>query len=175
MLELNFSKYSIIAPVTWRGRCEVLAESRYAIPVSRIGKSLRIAATSNVTVDIAPLHGYRKGPRRNHGRQSRDLAGLHVELGAVLRALDLAVEQLALAQQKVLVRADVVDRIEAVLAVGEADLLAVCVNALDGLDGHLFHRSHPMPSQSGPRARPRRACARARTGSGRGRRRRSPG
>src|ERR1044072_6462257 len=96
MFALNFSKDSIIAPVNPRGRCEVLAESSYAIPVSRIGKSLRIAATSNVNVDIAPLHGYRKGPRRNHGRQSRDLAALHVEPGAVGRALDLAVEQLDL-------------------------------------------------------------------------------
>src|SRR2546423_1069858 len=41
------------ALVTWRGRCEVLAESRYAIPVSKIGKSLRTAATSYIDEHLA--------------------------------------------------------------------------------------------------------------------------
>src|SRR5260370_6610741 len=76
MFELNFSKYSIIAPVTWRGRCEVFAESRYAMPVSKIGKSFRIVATSNVLmansvrdldVDLVALHGNRVGLGGNHG------------------------------------------------------------------------------------------------------------
>src|SRR5258708_12911540 len=80
MFELNFSKYSIIAPVTWRGRCEVFAESRYAMPVSKIGKSFRIVATSNVLmansvrdldVDLVALHGNRAGLGGNHGGQTR--------------------------------------------------------------------------------------------------------
>src|SRR6266702_6555171 len=176
MLELNFSKYSSIAPVTWRGRCDVFAESRYAMPVSRIGKSLRIAATSNVDVDITVLHRDRKRPRRDDRGQPRHLAGLHVELRAVLRAFDVELEQLALAEQKVLVRADVVDGVQAVvLAVGEAQLLLTGEHSLDRFDRDLTGRGDPVPSQSWPRARPRRGCARARTGCGRGRRRRSPG
>src|SRR5258708_8166034 len=79
MFELNFSKYSIIAPVTWRGRCEVFAESRYAMPVSKIGKSFRIVATSNVLmansvrdldVDLVALHGNRVGLGGNHGGEA---------------------------------------------------------------------------------------------------------
>src|SRR6516225_4386652 len=132
MLELNFSKYSSIAPVTWRGRCDVLAESRYAIPVSKMGKSLRTAATSNVNVDIAALHRDGKRPRIDHRGQARHLAGLEVEPRTVLGALHLAVlDHLAAAQQKVLMRAHVVDGVKTFLATAEADLLAVRDDSFD--------------------------------------------
>src|SRR5690242_16171670 len=96
------------------------------MPVSRMGKSLRTAATSKVNVDIAPLHRHRECFRRDHGRKPGHLPGLHVESRSVLWALDLAtLDQLASAQKKVLVRAHVVQGVKAVVAVGEADLLAV--------------------------------------------------
>src|SRR5690348_4054298 len=136
MLELNFSKYSSIAPVTWRGRCEVLAESRYAIPVSKMGKSLRMVATSNVNVDITVLHRDRVGLRRDHRRQAGDLAGLQVEPRAVLRALDVHAPELSVGEKELLVGADVVEGVEvAVLGVREAHRRAGGVDAL-----HRVHR-----------------------------------
>src|SRR5216683_2014604 len=109
MLELNFSKYSSIAPVTWRGRCEVLAESRYAMPVSKIGKSRLIAVTSYVNVDITVLHGHGIRLRRDHSRQAGDLAGLEVEPRAVLRTLDVHAHELAGGDVDQRGRADVVE------------------------------------------------------------------
>src|SRR5213082_2285411 len=104
MFELYVSKYSIIAPVTWRGRCDVLAESRYASPLSKIGKSFLTAATSYIDVHLAVLD--------HHGHPGHR-AGLEVEARAVLRALDLEVEELASAEEEILVRAHVVDGVEA--------------------------------------------------------------
>src|SRR5260221_11271974 len=95
MFELNFSKYSIIAPVTWRGRCEVFAESRYAMPVSKIGKSFRIVATSKVfiaisigdlDIDLVALHGSRVGLGGNHGGPARHLASIKAVATAALGA-----------------------------------------------------------------------------------------
>src|SRR4029079_6116837 len=145
------------------------------MPVSRMGKSLRIAATSNVDVDITVLHRHRKRAGRDDRGKTRHLARLQVELRAVLRALDVELEELATTQQEVLVRANVIDGVEvAVLAVGEAQLLLAGEHSLDGFNRHLGGRGDSVPSQSWPRARLRRASARARTESGRGRRRRSP-
>src|SRR5712691_392837 len=176
MLELNFSKYSSIAPVTWRGRCEVLAESRYAMPVSKIGKSRLIAVTSYVNVDITVLHGHGIRLRRYHSRQAGDLAGPEVEPRAVLRPLDVYAPEPAVAQEELLVSADVVEGVEvAVLGMSKAYLRALDVDPLHRLHGKLVHRGHPLPSQCATPARPRPACARARTGYGRGRRRRNPG
>src|SRR6185437_5672639 len=63
-------------------------------------------------VNVIALDLDRVDLRRDHGRQACDGARLEVEAGAVLRALDLELEQLAAAEQKVLVRADVVDGVE---------------------------------------------------------------
>src|SRR6267378_2404765 len=123
MLELYRSQQSRTALVTCRGRCEVLAESRYAIPVSKMGKSLRTAATSYIDVYLAVPDFNWIDPGRDDGRHPGHRAGLQVESRSVLRALDLQVEHLAAAEQEVLVRAHVVDRVEvAVLSVGQADL-----------------------------------------------------
>src|SRR5919109_4398084 len=176
MLELNFSKYSSIAPVTCFGRCDVLAESRYAMPVSKMGKSRLTAATSYVNVDITSLHGHRVGLRRDDGGQARHFAGLQVKARSVLRAFDVHAPELAVTQRELLVRADVVERVEvAVLGVGQAHGHAARVDLLHALDRELVDRCDPVPSQCATPARIRRACARARTGSGPARRRRSPG
>src|SRR6266508_5083167 len=96
------------------------------MPVSKMGKSLRTAATSNVNVDITVLHCDRKRPRRDHCGQARHLAGLDVEPRAVLGTFDVAAVELAAAEEEVLVRADIVDGVEvAVVAVRQADLLLV--------------------------------------------------
>src|SRR5215469_18337941 len=105
------------------------------MPVSKKGKSSRIAPTSSplplaagldLNVDIVALHDDRIGPGWNHGRQTSDRAGLHVEAGAVGRALDVHPPQLTVAERVLLVRADVGEGvIVAVLGVREADLLAV--------------------------------------------------
>src|SRR6266568_3652787 len=176
MLELNFSKYSSMAPVTWRGRCDVLAESRYAMPVSKIGKSCLTAVTSYVNVDITVLHGHGICLRRDDRGQAGHLARDQVEARAVLRTLDVHAPELAVAQEELLMRADVVEGVEvAVLGMSEAHLRALDVDPLHRLHGKLVHRGHPLPSQCATPARPRPACARARTGYGRGRRRRTPG
>src|SRR5579864_6816541 len=132
------------------------------MPVSKMGKSLRTSATSKVNVDIAPLHRHREGLRWDDRRKPGHLAGLQTESRPVLRALDLAaLDQLAAAQEKVLVRAHIVDGIETVVAVGEADLLAVGEDSLDSFERDVIHRCHPMPSQYEPRARPQRLLWRA--------------
>src|SRR5258708_5952862 len=46
MFELNFSKYSIIAPVTWRGRFEEFAESRWARQTGVFPASTRLRLSS---------------------------------------------------------------------------------------------------------------------------------
>src|ERR1700694_884705 len=113
MFELNFSKYSIIAPVTCFGRCEVFAESRYAIPVSKIGKSFLIAATSNETLgapcarpaiaisvedldeDVAAFDGHGARLRGDDSRQAGDLARDQVEARSVRRGLDVQARELS--------------------------------------------------------------------------------
>src|SRR5215469_13254357 len=105
------------------------------MPVSKMGKSFRTSAASNVNVDITALHVDRKRLRRDDGRQARDLAGLEVEPRSVLRALDLTVfDHLPAAQKKVLVRANVVEGEESVLAVSEADLLAIGEDSFHRVD-----------------------------------------
>src|ERR1700756_3611783 len=121
MFELNFSKYSSIAPVTWRGRCEVFAESRYAMPVSKIGKSRLMAVTSYVNVDITVLHGHGIRRRGDDRGQAGHLSGLEVEPRSMLRALHVHAPELAVGEVELLMRADVVQGVEAaVLGVGEA-------------------------------------------------------
>src|SRR6266481_676980 len=165
MFELNFSKYSIIAPVTWRGRCEVFAESRYAMPVSKIGKSFRMVATSKVfiaisigdlDIDLVALHGSRVGLGGNHGGQACHLAGDEVEARAVLRALHVHAPQLAVAEVELFVGADVVERVElAVLGVRETHRRGSSIDSLQAFDRHLANRSHPEPSQAAPPGPPR--------------------
>src|SRR2546430_17218952 len=164
------------ALVTWRGRCEVLAESRYAIPVSKMGKSLRTAATSYIDVDLAVLDLDWIDPGWDHRGKARDRAGLEVESGAVLRALDLEVEQLTAAEQEVLVRAHVVDGVEVpVLGVSHADFRAAGNDRLERAFGDLRCRGHADLSQGASPARSRSSSAPARRGCGRAPGRRSPG
>src|SRR5215472_10289800 len=102
------------------------------MPVSKKGKSSRIAPTSSplrpaagldLNVDIVALHSDRIGPGWNHGRQTGDRPRLHVEAGAVGRALDVQPPQLTVAERVLLVGADVREGVVvAVLGVGEADL-----------------------------------------------------
>src|SRR4030088_3451745 len=106
--------------MTWRGRCEVLAESRYATPEARNSKSLLTASTSSapavlldLDVDIVALHDDRIGPGGDHGGEAGHLAGRQVEARPVRRALDVEAPQLALAQRVLLVRAGVGDGVEA--------------------------------------------------------------
>src|ERR1700682_3125119 len=193
MFELNFSKYSIIAPVTWRGRCEVFAESRYAIPVSKIGKSFLIAATSYETLgapcarpaiaisvedldeDVAAFDGHGVRLRGDDSRQGSALARDQVEARSVLRALDVHAPKLTVAQAELLVRADVVEGIElSVLGMSQTYGRASGLDPLHGFVGQLFDRSDPVPSQDASPAQPRQGCERGRTGSGPARRRRSP-
>src|SRR2546421_4687391 len=83
--------------------------------------------------DIAVLHRYRVGLRRDHRREARDLAGPHVEARAMPRAFDRHLPQLPLAERILLVRAGIADRIEVVvLRVDKADRLAI--------DLHQLHR-----------------------------------
>src|SRR5919108_3838435 len=141
-----------------------------------MGKSRLTAATSYVNVDITVLdrHGVRLCG--DDGRQTGDLSGLQVEARAVLRTFDVHAPELAVAEEELLVRADVVQGVEvAVLRVREAHRRAIDVDALHRLDLQVADAGHPPPSQSAPPARPRPACARARRGYGRARRRRSPG
>src|SRR5439155_5263100 len=178
MLALKRVKYAFIASSTGRGRCEVLAESRYATPVSRKGKSWRMASTSNMrselNVDIFALQAHRVGPGRDHRRQAGHGASQQVEAGAVGRALDLEAPELAVAQRVLLVRADVAEGVEgAVLRVRETDLLAVHHDLAHGVDLQLVQPGHRMPSQCGPPAPARPAPAPAGPGSGPGPRRRS--
>src|SRR5215467_3825115 len=148
MLELNLVKYSIIASVTCRGRCEVLAESRYAMPVSKIGKSLRTAARSYVNVDITVLHAHWIRRRGNHSRQPGHLARLQVEPRPMLRALDVHAPELSVAQRELLVRAHVVEGVEvSVLGVGKAHGRGAGVDALHGVGGNLCDRSDAIPTQ----------------------------
>src|SRR5438477_3285567 len=175
MFELYVSKYSIIAPVTWRGRCDVLAESRYASPLSKIGKSFLTAATSYIDVHLAvlDLHGVDLG--RHHRGHPGHRAGLEVEARAMLRALDLEVEELAAAEEEILVCAHVVDGVEAaVLGVGEADLGVVGEHALERPDRDLVDRGDADPSQAAPPAPSRPSGAPARTGCARAPVRKSP-
>src|SRR5262249_37234893 len=127
-----------MASMTWRGRWDVLAESRYATPVSRKGKSFRSAPTSrtlDLDVDIVALQGDRVRARGHHARQAGDRAGLEVEPRPVRRALDVEAPDLAVAEGVLLVRADVGDGVVvAVLGVREADLLPVHDDLLHRVD-----------------------------------------
>src|ERR671923_2397269 len=146
------------------------------MPVSKIGKSRLTAATSYVNVDITVLHRHGISLRGDDRGQPGDLAGLEVEARAVLRAFDVHAPKLAVAEEELLVRADVVERVEvAVLGVGQTHRCAVYLDALHRLSRKLVHRRHALPSQCATPARPRRACGRARRESGQARRRKSPG
>src|SRR6266571_8755256 len=105
------------------------------MPVSKIGKSRRMAVTSSgvpagspdpvgcsyVEVDIISLHLDGIDRHRLDRRQRVGVAGAQVEARAVLRALDLESPELAHAEREVLVRADVVDGVPvAVLGVHQA-------------------------------------------------------
>src|SRR6266702_8343393 len=140
-----------------------------------MGKSLRTAATSYIDVHLAVLYFDWIDPGRDHRGHPGHRAGLQMESRAVLRALDLQVEQLTAAEQEVLVRAHVVDRVEvAVLSVGQADLGVSRDHALEAAHGQLGGRGYADPSQGATPARSRSSCAPARTGYGRAPGRRSP-
>src|SRR5579859_5894793 len=139
-------------------------------------KSFLTRATSYIDEDLSVLDCHRVDPGRDHRRQAGDRSGLEVEARAVLRALDLEVEELAAAQQEVLVRADVVDGVElAVLGVGQADLGVVRDDGFEHTDRDLVDRGDADLSQAAPPAPSPPSGAPARTGSGRGPGRRSPG
>src|SRR5262245_24329185 len=113
------------------------------MPVSKKGKSLRMASTSygadvlisDLNVDIVTLHGDRVGLGRDHGGQAGDGPRLQVESRAVGGALRVEPPELTLAQRVLLVCTDVAQGVVAsILGVREADLLAV--------QNHLPHRVH---------------------------------
>src|SRR5260370_40374068 len=135
------------------------------MPVSKIVKTLRNVATSNVLmaksvrdldVDLVVIHGTRVGLGGNHGGQARHLAGDEVEARAVLRALDVHAPQLAVAEVELLVSADVVERVElAVLGVGETDRSVSGIHTLETFVRQLADRRDPEPSQGAPPGPPR--------------------
>src|SRR6266851_386952 len=146
-----------------------------------MGKSLRISETSRrrATLVVIPgplrMHRHRVSGCRYDRWEAGHLSGDEVEARAVLRALDIHVPQLAIAQRELLVGADVVERVEvAILRAREAHGRPACVDPLQRLRRHFGHRCDPIPSQDAPRARSRPAVERARTGSARGLRRRIP-
>src|SRR6266699_167307 len=124
-----------------------------------MGKSLRTAATSYIDVYLAVFDFDWINPGRDDRRHPGHRAGLQMESRSVLRALDLQVEHLAAAEQEVLVRAYVVDRVEvAVLSVGQADLGVIRDHGFEHAQGHLVDRGHTHLSQGGTQARLRPTC-----------------
>src|SRR5581483_211187 len=132
-------------------------------------------ATSYIDVHLAVLDLDWVDLRGENRRQAGHRAGLEVEPRAVLRALDLQVEQLAAAEQEVLVRAHVVDGVEvAVLRVREADLGALGDHPFQRADRKLVDRGDADPSQAATPARSPPECAPPQRGCGRGPGRRNP-
>ena len=76
-----------------------------------LGSSAVVSSTSTLTSSPSDLDGI--GVHGLHGGQGLDGAGLHVEAGAVARALDGAVPERALAERAVVVGTEVVDGVEA--------------------------------------------------------------
>src|ERR1700688_27703 len=135
------------------------------MPVSKIGKSFRIVATSKVLiaisvgdldVDLVALHGNRVGLGGDYSGQPGLLPRLETDAGAVLRALHVHAPELAVAEVELLMRADVVQRVElAVLGVRETDRRAAGVDPLEAFIRQLPNGSDPVPSQAAPRGLPR--------------------
>src|SRR3982074_2852934 len=76
----------------------------------------------NLDEHVLPFDAHGVGGCRNDGREAGDLAGDEVEARAVLRALDVHAPELAVAKRELLMRADIVERVEvAVLGVRETD------------------------------------------------------
>src|SRR5260370_20965382 len=101
----------------------------------------------DLDVDIPVLDRYRIGLRRNDRRQARDLAGPHVEAGAVPWAFNRHLPELPLAERVLLVGAGVADRVEVVvLRVDKADRLPPDPHPLPLLLGQLTGGCDPLPS-----------------------------
>src|SRR5580704_1000299 len=135
------------------------------MPVSKIGKSLRIVATSNelleapcarpaiaisvgdLDIDLVALHRYGVGLGGDHGRQAGHFPGYEVEARAMLRAFDVHAPQLTFAEIELLVGTDVVERVKvAVLRVRQTDRRAARVDPLDAFVRKLTDGSDAEPS-----------------------------
>src|SRR5260370_499616 len=103
----------------------------------------------DLDVDIPVLDRYRIGLRRNDRRQARDLAGPHVEAGAVPWAFNRHLPELPLAERVLLVGAGVADRVEVVvLRVDQADRLALDFHPLHRLFGYLTGGGDPLAAHA---------------------------
>src|SRR5215472_697113 len=143
------------------------------MPLSKKGKSLRMASTSygaddvisDLNVDIVTLHGDPVGPGRDHGGQAGDGARLQVEARAVGGALDVEAPKLTLAQRVLLVGTDVAQGVVAsIFGVRETDLLAVQNDLPHRVHGQVVYFAHqvlghqPIRASSSCSTRSRACC-----------------
>src|SRR5689334_19619961 len=96
-------------------------------------------------IELACLVAQRVDPDRLRDRGRERRAGPQRELSLVQRALDAAVLDVALGEQRVLVRADVVDRVERAAALADGNLAIADAHADDLFVAERRGLRHFMP------------------------------
>src|SRR5579885_3637648 len=97
--------------------------------------AVRLRIRIEVDLAVAQFDGI--GVHGHHRRQGQRLAAAYVEAGAVARALDLGAIELALIERPLVVRADVVDRIDSAVHVAQRDRQAVDLDDTHFASRHL--------------------------------------
>src|SRR5579883_1791688 len=100
---------------------------------------------SNLDLDLAPDHPKWKRLNRHDGGKRHHLPGSNVEARAVEGTLDDVPVELALGKRRLLVGADVADRIEIIVDVEDGDRHAVHVEVLSFAYRHLVGASDSDP------------------------------